>query len=86
MPCKRYVQCIAGSNIDLIGFFLLGFSGDYTAGETPLPIPNRAVKPRRADGTIWVTVWESRSLPGVFDESPILFTRAGLSSYMEPPD
>jgi hypothetical protein len=25
-------------------------------------------------------------LPGVFDESPILFTRAGLSSYMEPPD
>ena len=25
--------------------------GDYTAGVTPLPIPNREVKPRRADGT-----------------------------------
>ena len=61
---------------------LLGFSGDYTAGETPLPIPNRAVKPRRADGTIWVTVWESRSLPGVIDESPVLVKRIGLSSSM----
>lgn len=40
--------------------------GDYTAGETPLPIPNREVKPRRADGTARVTVWESRSLPSSF--------------------
>ncbi len=46
------------------------FSGDYAAGETPLPIPNRADKPRRADGTIRETVWESRSLPGVI-ENPI---------------
>ena len=45
------------------------FSGDHTAGVTPLPIPNRADKPRRADGTIWVTVWESRSLPGVFSKA-----------------
>ena len=59
---------------------LLDFSGDNTAGETPLPIPNRAVKPRRADGTIWATVWESRSLPGVIDESPVLELRVGLSS------
>ncbi len=41
------------------------FSGDYIEGETPVPIPNTAVKPLRADGTRWVTVWESRSLPGV---------------------
>ena len=61
---------------------LLGFSGDYTAGETPLPIPNRAVKPRRADGTIWVTVWESRSMPGVIDESPVLAKRIGLSFFV----
>jgi hypothetical protein len=41
------------------------FSGDDTAGETPLPIPNRVDKPRRADGTVLVTVRESRSLPGI---------------------
>jgi hypothetical protein len=38
--------------------------GGITDGETPLPIPNREVKPIRADGTILVTVWKSRSLPG----------------------
>ncbi len=27
------------------------FSGDYIEGETPVPIPNTAVKPLRADGT-----------------------------------
>ena len=31
--------------------------------ETPLPIPNRAVKPLSADGTWWATAWESRSPP-----------------------
>ena len=30
---------------------------------TPLPIPNRMVKPITADGTAWETVWESRTLP-----------------------
>ena len=30
------------------------FPGDYSAGATPLPIPNREVKPRSADGTgLW---------------------------------
>ena len=46
------------------------FSGDHTAGEIPLPIPNRADKPRRADGTMWATAWESRSSPGFFSKSP----------------
>ena len=27
------------------------FSGDYSVGVPPLPIPNREVKPNRADGT-----------------------------------
>ena len=27
-------------------------SGGYCEGETPLPIPNRAVKPLSADGTV----------------------------------
>ena len=33
---------------------------------TPLPIPNRMVKPITADGTAWETVWESKTLPGNF--------------------
>ena len=37
--------------------------GGHSEGETPLPIPNRAVKPLRADGTWWATAWESRSPP-----------------------
>ncbi len=41
-------------------------SGIYIAGVTPLPIPNREVKPPGADGTMWVTAWESRSMPDFF--------------------
>ncbi len=37
--------------------------GGYSPGVTPLPIPNRVVKPRHADGTACAGVWESRSLP-----------------------
>ena len=36
-------------------------NGGYSVGEPPLPIPNREVKPYRADGT--AVRWESRSLP-----------------------
>ena len=42
-----------------------GVSGGYGGGVTPLPIPNREVKPSSADGTARETVWESRSPPGV---------------------
>ena len=38
-------------------------SGGYCVGETPLPIPNRAVKPHSADGTWPSRAWESRSPP-----------------------
>ena len=37
--------------------------GGYSLGVTPLPIPNREVKPQNADGTACAGVWESRSLP-----------------------
>ena len=40
------------------------FSGGYGEGETPLPIPNREVKPLSADGTWLEKAWESRSPPG----------------------
>jgi hypothetical protein len=39
------------------------FSGGYCEGETPLPIPNRAVKPLSADGTWLARAWESRTPP-----------------------
>jgi hypothetical protein len=43
------------------------FSGGLGEGETPLPIPNRAVKPLSADGTWLARAWESRT-PPVFYE------------------
>ena len=39
-------------------------SGDDGVEETLLPIPNRTVKLYSVNGTAWVTVWESRTLPG----------------------
>ena len=36
-------------------------AGDQRAGATPVPIPNTAVKPSRANGTAWATMWESRT-------------------------
>src|SRR3954468_19591670 len=38
-------------------------SGGHSGGGTPLPIPNRAVKPASADGTRRATSRESRSPP-----------------------
>ena len=50
----------------------LRFSGDHSGGETPVPIPNTAVKPARADGTPLFPGLESRSLPGVNKKSPLI--------------
>src|SRR5215471_19164129 len=47
--------------------------GGHTGRETPLPIPNREVKPARADGTRRATSRESRS-------PPILLTKKGRGS------
>src|SRR5436190_10652347 len=44
---------------------LKSFGGD-SGGGTPLPIPNRAVKPASADGTRRATSRESRSPPNYF--------------------
>ena len=53
-------------SVCFFSFYNLEFDipGGDTGGATPLPIPNRDVKPSRADGTVLVTAWESRSLPG----------------------
>jgi hypothetical protein len=47
--------------------------GDDGGGDTPLPIPNREVKPASADGTAGETLWESRS-------SPIFYCLISLSA------
>ena len=39
------------------------FYGGLSEGETPVPIPNTAVKPLSADDTAWATGWESRPPP-----------------------
>src|SRR3954470_16904422 len=44
-------------------------SGGHRRGVTPVPIPNTEVKPSTADGTACVSVWESRSLPGLNREA-----------------
>src|SRR5436309_11175592 len=61
--------------------------GGDAGGATPVPIPNTVVKPSRADGTALVTVWESRSLPGVnrkrrggFFTSPLSFFEGSTRS------
>ena len=57
------------SGIKFLNFSIPEFgirvSGDHSEGATPVPIPNTEVKPFSADGTAWVTVWESRTLPGL---------------------
>ena len=40
--------------------------GDLSDEGTPGPIPNPEVKLVSADGTWWVTAWESRSSPRGF--------------------
>src|SRR3954454_12273605 len=45
-------------------------SGGHGEGETPLPIPNRAVKPLSADGTWPARARESRT-PPVFASAPL---------------
>ncbi len=40
-------------------------AGGLGGGATPVSIPNTEVKPSSADGTSWVTFWESRTLPAL---------------------
>src|SRR5581483_12109815 len=54
-------------------------SGGHSGGGTPLPIPNRAVKPASADGTRRATSRESRTPPDSLPERPprAAFRRSG---------
>src|SRR5258706_14350773 len=47
-------------------FSKFAFSGECSGGDTPVPIPNTAVKPPSANGTARASVWESRSSPGIY--------------------
>src|SRR3954451_18075566 len=52
-----------------VGRRSLAIFGGHSEGETPLPIPNRAVKPLRADGTWPSGAGESRS-PPIYSHGP----------------
>jgi hypothetical protein len=41
------------------------FSGGYSGGVTPVPVPNTVVKASSADGTAPEKEWESRTLPEI---------------------
>ena len=64
---------------------LAEFPVAHSERETPLPIPNRAVKPFSADGTWGATPWESRSPPVLFSP-PAPGWRAGCASRPTAPD
>jgi hypothetical protein len=42
---------------------------------TPVPIPNTEVKLFSADGTAWVTAWESRTPPELIQKGPLQYAR-----------
>ena len=70
MPCIDVVCAAslssASSTLPLIQSQNQRFSGGFTERATPVPIPNTAVKPLRADDTAWATAWESRTPPDPF--------------------
>src|SRR5450759_4107176 len=57
-------------------------SGGHSGGETPVPIPNTAVKPASADGTWGVAPWESRTPPGFLQTTPL--AQRGVLSRVRP--
>src|SRR4249920_2537633 len=59
--------------------------GGNVGGVIPDPIPNSEVKPSRADGTARVTVWESRSPPGLL-AAPQIVRSAGFFYAHYPPE
>src|SRR5206468_5732506 len=54
------------------------YAGGHRIRVTPVPIPNTEVKPDTADGTVWETVWESRSLPALLPKARDVVSRAFL--------
>ena len=75
-------RCLLCSSQGPRGSGLSPVSGGYGEGETPLPIPNRAVKPLSADGTWLARARESRSPPVLYQqavpaEGPLVVGRTG---------
>src|SRR3954454_6653272 len=68
-----WYPCGCGVVLKGPGGGLSPFSGGYGVGETPLPIPNRAVKPHSADGTWLARARESRTPPVYLIETPLLW-------------
>ena len=58
--------------------------GGNSEGVTPLPIPNRAVKPLSADGTWCASAWESRSPPVNFYAEAVLKGKASVVEHRLP--
>ena len=54
-------------------------SGGHGGGETPVPIPNTAVKPASADGTWGEAPWESRTPPGFLYDKDLSHCDGSLS-------
>src|SRR5262245_24865639 len=52
--------------------------GGYGGGVTPLPIPNREVKPSSADGTARETGWESWTPPSISQREPRCLSGSGV--------
>jgi hypothetical protein len=50
----------------MINLLQIEFSGGDTEEATPVPIPNTEVKLFRADDTMTVRLWESRTPPDLF--------------------
>src|SRR4051794_11423801 len=63
-------SCRRSAVFKLHGGRLYPFRWRDSERETPLPIPNRAVKPLSADGTWRATSWESRSPPVLLKSRP----------------
>ena len=70
-------MCAAGVLLDSSGFF-----GGHSEEDPPVSIPNTEVKLFSADGTAWVTMWESRS-PPIFLPKPLSeFLAQGLFLFL----
>ena len=57
---------------------ILQSSGGYSAGDTPVPIPNTAVKARSAEGTASYQRWKSRSPPDTLPRGSFPSWEGGL--------
>ena len=62
--CSVTRPALRTASVEAIPIGTPTISGGDIEEAIPDPIPNSEVKLFGADGTAWVTVWESRTLPG----------------------